>query len=143
VTAGVEQPSFDETEESELLRCLAEMDELVEAPCEYLSPPPFTHPTERSHSPQDVSTCLGKRSLADFIPTPPRSLSFVDPVAEAAAKKARRKIAIRRYMEKKARRNWQKRPTYSLRSEVATARKRDNGRFVKSNKKFVSASELF
>lgn len=43
---------------------------------------------------------------------------------------AYRKRALHRYTEKRSRRNWRKGPRYSGRSNVATARVRDGGRFM-------------
>jgi len=56
-------------------------------------------------------------------------------------KEYRRVVAIPRYLAKRKRRQWNKEPTYSTRTDAAHRRARSNGKFSRSEA-FVSASEL-
>lgn len=80
---------------------------------------------------------------------------FAMPMAAAAApplptlfplghmsKAERRSRALARYRDKKRRRVWTKKTEYQVRKDVATKRRRVNGRFVRAGSGFVSISEL-
>jgi hypothetical protein len=79
-------------------------------------------------------------SLVSSIPVV--STSGVQVPVDAAAKREYRKRSIERWMRKRERRRWIKGATYSRRSEVAVRRPRDNGKFVKSNVRFLTMTEL-
>lgn len=81
-------------------------------------------------------------SLASHIPMVDRSSLPSPALADAASKRAYRKRAIAKWMQKRERRRWIKGATYSKRSEVAVRRPRDNGKFVKSKVRFVTMNEF-
>jgi hypothetical protein len=97
-------------------------------------------PAER---PFQLPTIPLPNSLAASIPViGAAAMPFAPARADAAAKRVYRKKSIAKWLEKRATRHWKKGPSYSKRSEVAVRRPRDNGKFVKSNVRFVTMNEL-